>query len=68
MTFNTKLVPWKWGKKNVPVRTEDSRPEYSPFLSLQKEINRAFDDFFGSFETGLKAPLPRHQHFLCMSM
>ncbi len=30
-------------KKNVPVRREDW---LSPFVSLQKEINKMFDDFF----------------------
>ncbi len=40
----TNLVPWKRGEKNVPVRRE----EEVPFYSLQREVNRLFDDFFGS--------------------
>jgi HSP20 family protein len=40
----TDLVPWKRGAKNVPVRRE----EEVPFYSLQREVNRLFDDFFGS--------------------
>lgn len=40
----TNLVPWKRGEKNVPVRREED----VPFYSLQREVNRLFDDFFGS--------------------
>ncbi|NOX90171.1 MAG: Hsp20/alpha crystallin family protein [Calditrichaeota bacterium] len=37
------LIQGNWLKKNVPVRREDW---VSPFYSLQKEINRIFDNFF----------------------
>jgi len=40
----TDLVPWKRGAKNVLVRRE----EEVPFYSLEREVNRLFDDFFGS--------------------
>jgi HSP20 family protein len=37
------LVPWNWGKQKLPVR----RDEEYPLHSLQREMNRLFDDFFG---------------------
>jgi HSP20 family protein len=41
------LIPTNLIKKNVPVR----RDEWStPFYSLQREINRMFDDFFTDFK------------------
>lgn len=55
MTFNRNLIPWNWGKKNLPVRKEDSTNEstlYSPSL-LQRDINRVFDNFFHTFENGM---------------
>ena len=36
------LVPWKKGEKELTVRREDD-----PFVSLQAEMNRAFEEFFG---------------------
>jgi HSP20 family protein len=53
MTFNSKLIPWKWNKKNVPIRREESLADYSPFFALQQDMNRVFDGFFRSFGTGL---------------
>jgi HSP20 family protein len=50
MAFENRLLPWKWGKKNVPIRREDALAEYSPFYSLQQDINRLFDSFFQGFE------------------
>lgn len=44
------LIPWKWGKKNVPVRREDSLPENTSLLSLQQDMNRMFDSFFRAFD------------------
>ena len=49
MAFNNGLIPWKWGKRNLPVRQEDSAPAYSNFLSLHEEMNRVFDNMFRSF-------------------
>jgi HSP20 family protein len=56
MTFNNSLIPWKWGKRNVPVRREDSLPEYSNFFSLQQDMNRVFDNFFRAFEGAALSP------------
>jgi HSP20 family protein len=53
------LIPWNWGKKNLPVRKEDnssSSYEMSPYLSLQHDMNRVFDNFFRSFDTGFMSP------------
>lgn len=58
MVFNGNLIPWSWGKKNLPVRKEDNSPnEYSPYFSLQHDVNRVFDNFLRSFETGMMSPL-----------
>jgi HSP20 family protein len=56
MAFNNKLLPWKWGKKDLPVRREDALPDYSPVFSLQRDMNRIFDNFFQSFENNIFAP------------
>jgi HSP20 family protein len=50
MAFKNGLIPWKWGKRNLPIRQEDSMPVYSNFLSLHQEMNRVFDNLFRSFE------------------
>ncbi len=47
------LIPWNWGKKNLPIRKEDNSSEFSPYLSLQHDMNRVFDNFFRTFETGM---------------
>lgn len=39
------LVPWSFGKKSLPVRREEEHP----FYSLQREMNRLFDDFLSDF-------------------
>lgn len=44
----TDLIPWR---KKQPVRQEEERSLQSaehPLLTLQQEMNRLFDDFFGS--------------------
>src|SRR5262245_32466294 len=45
----TDLVPWKWSEKKVPVRRDNFD---DPFYAMQRNMNRLFDDFFGS-EFGL---------------
>ncbi|HEY84791.1 MAG TPA: Hsp20/alpha crystallin family protein [Chloroflexi bacterium] len=37
----TSLLPWKHGEKNVAIQRADN-----PVYSLQREMNRLFDDFF----------------------
>ncbi|CAN5506807.1 Hsp20/alpha crystallin family protein [soil metagenome] len=44
------LIPWKWGKKNLPVKGEDSRPEDNSLFSLQQDMNRIFQNFFHTFD------------------
>lgn len=41
------LMPWKWGAKRLPVTQEE---QYHHFYSLQREMNKLFDDFFGGME------------------
>ena len=36
------LLPWRKEESNVPVK----QSEYDPFLTLQHDMNRMFDDFF----------------------
>ncbi|MBX9771587.1 MAG: Hsp20/alpha crystallin family protein [Candidatus Obscuribacterales bacterium] len=52
------FIPWNWGKKNLPIRREDksSSNELSPYLPFQNDISCVFDNFFGSFETGMLRP------------
>lgn len=42
------MVPWKWGKKDVPIRHDDR----DPFLALQSRIDSIFDDFRHGFDLG----------------
>jgi HSP20 family protein len=56
MVFNNSLMPWKWGKRNVPVRRDDSLPEYSNVFSLQHDMNRLFEDFFRPFDGSSFSP------------
>ena len=39
------LVPWNWGRKNVPIRRDEDHSVYS----LQQTMNRAFENFFEGF-------------------
>jgi HSP20 family protein len=39
------LVPWRSDRKSIPVRREDEHP----FASLQRDINRIFEDFSRGF-------------------
>jgi HSP20 family protein len=50
------LIPWNWGKKNLPIRKEDNSSEYSPYFSLQNDMNHVFGNFFRSFESGMLSP------------
>ena len=44
------LIPWGRDRASVPaVRGEDG----SPFLSLHRQVNRLFDDFFRDFDSPL---------------
>lgn len=58
------LIPWNWGKREVAVR----RDEENPMLALQRDINRAFDNFWRGFNlpmfpdafgTSLDSSMPR---------
>jgi HSP20 family protein len=55
------LIPWTWGKKNLPIRKETSSNEFSPIFSLQQDMNSMFDDFFRTFETGMLSPFSQTQ-------
>jgi HSP20 family protein len=39
------LVPWNWGRKNIPIRREEDHPVYS----LQRTVNQVIDNFFEGF-------------------
>ena len=54
------LIPWNWGKRQVPVRREQSQP----LQSLQNDINRAFDSFWRGFDL----PWPSTSSACSMSM
>ncbi len=49
MAFNNKLLPWQWGKKQIPVRHEDGPYAASSLSTLNQEMNRLFDEFHKSF-------------------
>ena len=49
------LLPVSWSRRRIPVRRESSE---NPFYTLQREINRLFDTFFGEF-----TPAPLEESF-----
>jgi HSP20 family protein len=50
------LIPWNRGRDVTVRRSED----FSPFVSLHREMNRLFDDFFRGFDL---APLSTDRFF-----
>ncbi len=57
MVFNGNLIPWNWGKKNLPIRKENgSSSEQIQHFSLQQDRNRAFENLFRTFEMGMITP------------
>jgi HSP20 family protein len=55
------LVPSLWRKTDAPVRREDEHP----FFSLQRDMNRLFDDFFRGFDlTSVDAAGERFKSFV----
>ena len=53
MGFNGNLLPWSWGKKNLPIRKEVSSSDYTPYFTLQHDMNQVLDNFIRSFEAGM---------------
>lgn len=49
------LVPWT---RNRPVAAPFSGQELNPFVSLHREMNRLFDDFFRGFEMPANIAMP----------
>jgi HSP20 family protein len=48
------ILPWSRGKREIRERQED----YDPLRSLQTDLNRAFSDFWRTFEL----PVPNGKH------
>ncbi len=48
------MVPWKKGRQSIGIRNAD---DAFPLSSLQRRMNRMFDDFFGDFGDGGLNPL-----------
>jgi len=46
------LIPWG-RKERSSVPTSFRNDEFSPFLTLHREMNRLFDDVFNRFDTGM---------------
>ncbi len=42
----TELVPWRMGRRNLSVRGSE---QDNPFVALQRQMSRLFDDFFSDF-------------------
>lgn len=51
------LIPWGRTRSSVPATGAGS--EFSPFLTLHREMNRLFDDAFSRFETGMPSVFSR---------
>ena len=41
------IAPWNWGRKDVGIRRESTE---HPIVTLQRAMNRLFDDFFRDFD------------------
>ena len=52
------LIPWSRGRSSVP-STMQQNDEFSPFLTLHREMNRLFDDVFNRFDSGLPSLVGR---------
>ncbi len=52
------LIPWSRGRSPVP-STMQQNDEFSPFLTLHREMNRLFDDVFNRFDSGLPSMFGR---------
>jgi len=52
------LIPWSRGRSSVPNTVRQSE-EFSPFLTLHREMNRLFDDVFDRFDSGMPSLLGR---------
>jgi len=50
------LIPWGRTRSSVPSTRDD---EFSPFLTLHREMNRLFDDVFNRFDVGLPSTFGR---------
>ena len=50
------LIPWSRGRSSGP-STMQQNDEFSPFLTLHREMNRLFDDVFNRFDSGLPSML-----------
>ena len=46
------LFPWSRGRSSVP-STLQQNDEFSPFVTLHREMNCLFDDVFNRFDSGL---------------
>jgi HSP20 family protein len=46
------LIPWGRNRTSVPTNMQGGS-ELDPFVTLQREMNRVFDDMFRRFDTGL---------------
>src|SRR5215208_3740136 len=51
------LIPWGRSRSSVPSMMPGD--EVSPFVALQREMNRLFDDVFNRFDTGMPSLLGR---------
>jgi len=51
------LIPWSRNRGAVPSTTQESN--FSPFLTLHREVNRLFDDMLDRFETGMPSSMGR---------
>jgi HSP20 family protein len=51
------LIPWSRARSSVPSTMRDD--EFSPFLTLHREMNRLFDDVFNRFDTGMPSVFGR---------
>jgi HSP20 family protein len=50
------LIPWGRTRSSVPSTRDD---EFSPFLTLHREMNRLFDDVFNRFDVGMPSTFGR---------
>ncbi len=51
------LIPWSWNRdrNRVPARREGDE---NPMVSLQRDLNRVFEDFWGRFDSPFDGSLP----------
>jgi HSP20 family protein len=60
----SEILPWNWGKRNVPVQSVSESESERAVPALQDTVSRVINDFFGGGVFGRDWPIAPHGEFL----